>query len=155
MAVPADDVVVLAFAEDDVAAGHAEDVVVAGFAVHLVGDWVRRDLLVPGPRGYALRPDTDPSLPASLRQLWARRVEEVRRRNRARIARERGCCKITLEVQMKNTAARRIYQSFGFKASFLDPEAGEQLSLTKTLSPPEDAASGNGDGRDVIQSSKA
>jgi ribosomal protein S18 acetylase RimI-like enzyme len=72
-----------------------------------------------------------------------------------RIARERGCCKITLEVQMKNTAARRIYQSFGFKASFLDPEAGEQLSLTKTLSPPEDAASGNGDGRDVIQSSKA
>ena len=28
-----------------------------------------------------------------------------------------------------------IYQSFGFKASFLDPEAGEQLSLTKTLVP--------------------
>jgi len=51
-----------------------------------------------------------------------------------RIARERGCCKITLEVQMKNAAARGIYQSFGFKASFLDPEAGEQLSLTKTLS---------------------
>jgi ribosomal protein S18 acetylase RimI-like enzyme len=50
-----------------------------------------------------------------------------------RIARERKCCKITLEVQMKNTAARGIYQSFGFKASFLDPEAGEQLSLTKTL----------------------
>ena len=48
-------------------------------------------------------------------------------------AQARGCCKITLEVQMKNTAARRIYQSFGFKASFLDPEAGEQLSLTKTL----------------------
>jgi hypothetical protein len=34
---------------------------------------------------------------------------------------------------MKNTAARGIYQSFGFKASFLDPEAGEQLSLTKPL----------------------
>jgi len=51
-----------------------------------------------------------------------------------RIARERKCCKITLEVQMKNAAARGIYQSFGFKASFLDPEAGEQLSLTKTLS---------------------
>ena len=50
-----------------------------------------------------------------------------------RIARERKCCKITLEVQMKNTAARGIYQSFGFKASFLDPEAGEQLSLTKPL----------------------
>lgn len=52
-----------------------------------------------------------------------------------RIAAEHQCCKITLEVQMKNTAARRIYQSFGFKASFLDPEAGEQLSLTKTLVP--------------------
>jgi len=50
-----------------------------------------------------------------------------------RIAREKGCCKMTLEVQMKNEAARRIYQSFGFKASFLDPEAGEQLSLTKNL----------------------
>lgn len=50
-----------------------------------------------------------------------------------RIARERGCCKMTLEVQMKNAAARRIYQSFGFKATFLDPEAGEQLSLTKAL----------------------
>jgi len=58
-----------------------------------------------------------------------------------RIARERGCCKITLEVQMKNEAARRIYQSFGFKASFLDPEAGEQLSLTKTLQS-QDAESG-------------
>jgi GNAT superfamily N-acetyltransferase len=54
-----------------------------------------------------------------------------------RIARDRGCCKMTLEVQMKNEAARRIYQSFGFKASFLDPEAGEQLSLTKTLAPDE------------------
>jgi len=51
-----------------------------------------------------------------------------------RIARDRQCCKITLEVQMKNAAARGIYQSFGFKASFLDPEAGEQLSLTKILS---------------------
>jgi ribosomal protein S18 acetylase RimI-like enzyme len=50
-----------------------------------------------------------------------------------RIARERRCCKITLEVQMKNAAARGIYQSFGFKATFLDPEAGEQLSLTKIL----------------------
>lgn len=58
-----------------------------------------------------------------------------------RIATKRGCCKITLEVQMKNEAARRIYQSFGFKASFLDPEAGEQLSLTKTLQP-QDAESG-------------
>ena len=57
-----------------------------------------------------------------------------------RIARARGCCKITLEVQMKNEAARRIYQSFGFKASFLDPEAGEQLSLTKTLAPVETVA---------------
>jgi ribosomal protein S18 acetylase RimI-like enzyme len=51
------------------------------------------------------------------------------------IARKRGCCKITLEVQMKNEAARRIYQSFGFKAAFLDPEAGEQLFLTKALLP--------------------
>jgi len=48
-----------------------------------------------------------------------------------RIAREKGCCKITLEVQENNTAARRLYGNFGFTDSFLDPEAGSQLFMTK------------------------
>lgn len=41
------------------------------------------------------------------------------------------CCKVTLEVQENNAAARRFYNSFGFKDSFLDKEAGDQLFLTK------------------------
>ncbi len=48
-----------------------------------------------------------------------------------RIAIERGCCKITLEVQENNTAARRLYRNFGFNDSFLDPEAGSQLFMSK------------------------
>jgi ribosomal protein S18 acetylase RimI-like enzyme len=75
-----------------------------------------------------------------LKEFRLRGIGKALLREVERIATERGCCKITLEVQMKNAAARRIYQSFGFKASFLDPEAGEQLSLTKTLAPVETAS---------------
>ena len=48
-----------------------------------------------------------------------------------RTAIERDCCKITLEVQENNAAARRLYRRFGFRDSFLDPEAGSQLFMTK------------------------
>ena len=48
-----------------------------------------------------------------------------------RIALKKGCCKITLEVQENNTTARRLYRRFGFKDSFLDPEAGSQLFMSK------------------------
>jgi len=47
------------------------------------------------------------------------------------IAIDTGCCKMTLEVQENNAAARRLYHRFGFKDSFLDPEAGSQLFMTK------------------------
>ena len=49
-----------------------------------------------------------------------------------RIAIEKECCKITLEVQENNTAARRLYRWFGFKDSFLDSEAGSQLFMSKS-----------------------
>ncbi len=49
------------------------------------------------------------------------------------IAKRMRCCKITLEVQEKNTSARKLYNSFDFKDSFLDIEAGTQLFLTKEL----------------------
>ena len=49
------------------------------------------------------------------------------------IAHDMGCCKITLEVQENNTPARRLYRSGGFKDSFLDQEAGSQLSMTKNF----------------------
>ena len=47
------------------------------------------------------------------------------------IAHDMDCCKITLEVQENNTPARRLYRSGGFKDSFLNQEAGSQLSMTK------------------------
>lgn len=47
------------------------------FAVHLVGDWVRRGLLLPGPRGFALRPGSDVSLPDDLFHLWTAQLDRV------------------------------------------------------------------------------
>lgn len=49
------------------------------------------------------------------------------------IAGEKECCKITLEVQERNTSARKLYQSMGFNDQFLEKEAGNQLFLTKFI----------------------
>lgn len=49
------------------------------------------------------------------------------------IARERHCCKMTLEVLSGNTAARRVYQRCGFAGYRLDPVFGDALLLQKTL----------------------
>jgi ribosomal protein S18 acetylase RimI-like enzyme len=51
------------------------------------------------------------------------------------IALDMGCCKMTLEVQENNTAARRLYRSVGFTDSFLNREAGSQLFMTKQFHP--------------------
>ncbi|KTC48590.1 GNAT family acetyltransferase, partial [Pseudomonas fluorescens ABAC62] len=40
------------------------------------------------------------------------------------IARQRGCCKITLEVLEGNTVAQSAYRKFGFDDSKFDPEHG-------------------------------
>jgi GNAT superfamily N-acetyltransferase len=48
-------------------------------------------------------------------------------------ARDRGCCKITLEVLENNRRARSIYARFGFAGYELDPAAGKALFLEKTL----------------------
>jgi ribosomal protein S18 acetylase RimI-like enzyme len=48
-------------------------------------------------------------------------------------ARERGCCKLTLEVLDQNLQALRTYQSAGFKRYALQPGAGEAIFLTKPL----------------------
>ncbi len=49
------------------------------------------------------------------------------------IARERGCCKLTLEVLENNTAARAVYDRFGFRGYELDPAAGKALFMEKLL----------------------
>ena len=50
-----------------------------------------------------------------------------------KIAREKGCCKITLEVLEGNTAARRAYERFGFHAYELAPALGKAMFWQKAL----------------------
>jgi ribosomal protein S18 acetylase RimI-like enzyme len=48
-------------------------------------------------------------------------------------ARERGCCKLTLEVLSGNQRAMRSYQQFGFAPYVLDPDQGQALLMQKWL----------------------
>mgnify|MGYP001208418098 FL=1 len=50
------------------------------------------------------------------------------------IARERGCCKLTLEVLSGNATAITAYRNFGFDNYQLDPEAGTAQFMEKPLS---------------------
>ncbi|OLF54134.1 GNAT family N-acetyltransferase [Pseudomonas chlororaphis] len=49
------------------------------------------------------------------------------------IARQRGCCKITLEVLEGNAVAQASYRKFGFDDAGLDPRHGRMLFWNKTL----------------------
>jgi len=49
------------------------------------------------------------------------------------IARERGACKLTLEVLDGNASARSLYQRLGFTAYQLDPAMGHAQFLQKWL----------------------
>ena len=49
------------------------------------------------------------------------------------IARERGCCKITLEVLEGNPVAQGAYRKFGFSDGQLDPAYGRMLFWNKYL----------------------
>ena len=49
------------------------------------------------------------------------------------IARERGCCKITLEVLEGNEVAQSSYRKFGFSDGQLDPAYGRMLFWNKYL----------------------
>lgn len=48
-------------------------------------------------------------------------------------ARERNCCKLTLEVLSGNASALRSYQAFGFAAYQLDPAAGHAVFMQKQM----------------------
>ncbi len=48
-------------------------------------------------------------------------------------ARERGCCKLTLEVLSNNSVAQSAYRKFGFGPYELDPEAGQALFWQKKI----------------------
>lgn len=49
------------------------------------------------------------------------------------IARERDCCKVTLEVLSGNKIAQNSYRKFGFSDYQLDPETGTALFWMKPL----------------------
>jgi GNAT superfamily N-acetyltransferase len=51
-------------------------------------------------------------------------------------ARDRGCCKVTLEVQENNQRARKVYTAAGFVQAVYAVEAGGSLVLTKPLDGP-------------------
>ena len=51
------------------------------------------------------------------------------------LARERGCCKVTLEVLQGNHAAQRAYRKIGYDGYQLDAEMGDALFWQKKLIP--------------------
>ena len=50
-----------------------------------------------------------------------------------KIAKEKGCCKLTLEVLEGNTIAKSGYQKVGFGSYELDPEMGQAVFWQKKL----------------------
>lgn len=59
-------------------------------------------------------------------QLMLKKVEDI--------ARDKGCCKLTLEVLSQNEPARRAYLKFGFSDYMLNPETGSALFWQKNIS---------------------
>lgn len=51
----------------------------------------------------------------------------------AEIAKEKGCCKITLEVLENNHRAKKVYEAFGFEGYELNPEMGKAIFWQKHL----------------------
>jgi len=49
------------------------------------------------------------------------------------VARQRGCCKLTLEVLSNNAPAQSAYRKAGFKSYELDPAMGQALFWEKKL----------------------
>jgi len=49
------------------------------------------------------------------------------------LARDRGCCKLTLEVLQGNEVAANAYRKFGFKGYELDPAMGQALFWQKLI----------------------
>jgi GNAT superfamily N-acetyltransferase len=49
------------------------------------------------------------------------------------VARQRGCCKMTLEVLSGNLTAQRLYRAQGFDAYALDEKTGQALFWQKKL----------------------
>jgi ribosomal protein S18 acetylase RimI-like enzyme len=62
-----------------------------------------------------------------------RRIAELMLAEAERIARERGACKLTLEVLTGNAPAYKLYQRIGFEGYQLDPSMGTASFMQKWL----------------------
>lgn len=62
-----------------------------------------------------------------------RRIAEGMLQEAERIARERGACKLTLEVLTGNAPACKLYQRIGFEGYQLDPSMGTASFMQKWL----------------------
>ena len=58
-------------------------------------------------------------------QLMLTRIENI--------ARDKGCCRLTMEVLAGNEVAQRAYEKFGFAGYELDPQMGKALFWQKAL----------------------
>ncbi len=50
-----------------------------------------------------------------------------------RLGREKGCCKVTLEILSNNVVAMKAYERFGFEGYSLSPDVGHALFWQKKL----------------------
>ena len=53
------------------------------FAIQLIGNWIERGVLVPGPNGFTLKEGTVDKLPDSLHELWLSRLRLILKDNRS------------------------------------------------------------------------
>lgn len=53
------------------------------FAIQLIGNWIERGALVPGPNGFTLKDGTADNLPDSLHELWLTRLRLILKDNRS------------------------------------------------------------------------
>jgi ribosomal protein S18 acetylase RimI-like enzyme len=82
---------------------------------------------------FACRPLVNVHDVAVLPQFRGQRVAEKMLALAEEIARERGACKLTLEVLQGNAGAARLYHRIGFSNYQLDPALGDAQFLQKWL----------------------
>jgi ribosomal protein S18 acetylase RimI-like enzyme len=82
---------------------------------------------------FACKPLVNVHDVAVLASHRGRRIGEQMLAMAEQIARERGACKLTLEVLSGNTGACRLYQRIGFENYQLDPAMGHAQFMQKWL----------------------
>lgn len=82
---------------------------------------------------FACRPLVNVHDVAVLASHRGRRIGELMLAQAEQVARERGACKLTLEVLSGNVGARKLYERIGFADYQLDPAMGHACFMQKWL----------------------